>query len=374
MTWSTTRANKTRHLACAVVALSLLACGSNDNGTTEPGTGGSAQTGGSGGADGTAGTGGSAGPSITPVYVTFAGHIEDEPPYDQCPVYELKRGKLLQFAGLVHDGGAAFNLQIDYPFFKGAQDCETPTLMASTDGKNVVHYLATNYGFEIDAHQEGGWDWADSPDNYADVRYIGGKVTDRMSENVGGIVWDYALQLPELEAGQKGVLHPGFTWLPETVLMAVGYKHHGGDFGDDDDSSGVWVPAGTNDDFYQHDPNKRLVNISGGPHGNWGGGPNCVFQNVVDYVEVLVDYLERGVIEGGKMYTATIAIPQSVMFDSTKHHKVSALLTQIEPLVADGRVVLANFSEVVQIWRTSYGSNPNIFRFENVDQADYTCP
>ena len=307
----------------------------------------------------------------SPVYVTFAGHIEDNDIYTSCPPYRDYRQRLLDFAEVIEAGGAAFNLQIDYEFFVGAQDCEDEATMANTDGMNVLDFLVSHYGFEIDAHQEGGWDWEEGSDNYADVRYLGGQVTT-ISETVGGVVWDYALQFPQLDAGQQGVLHPEFTWEPEILTCAVGYLHHENDFSNDDLSSGVWIPSGTDDEFAVHDASGHMVYVGSGPHGNWGNSSDCEFQNAADYVETLVDYIERGVVDGENIFTATIAIPGNIMFDETE--RVAELMDQLEPLVESGQVEYAHYTEVVETWRTSFNSVPNIFPFDSIDPTDHTCP
>ena len=307
---------------------------------------------------------------LPPVYVTFTGHIEDNDYYCNCEVYRSYRKKLLDFAKIIHTGGVKFNLQIEYEFFKGVLNCETEEMLAETAGRNVIDYLVTNYGFEIDAHQEGAWDWV-GEDNYADVRYIGRIVTELISETVGGIVWDYALQFPDLVTGQQGKLYPDFTWSPDVITCAVGYNHHQGDFSDDDACSGVWIPAGVNENFRVHDPNGRMVYIGSGPHGNWGNSPDCEFQNVVDYVEVLVDYIQRGVVDPG-IFTATIALPQQIMFNEP--NKAVELIEQLKPLVESNKVKYVNYTEVVDTWRTHFDSEPNIFPFEEIDPDDYTCP
>ena len=53
------------------------------------------------------------------------------------------------------------------------QVTQTATMQAATDGQNMLAYLESHYGYEIDAHREGGWDKG-GQDNYADIRYLGG--------------------------------------------------------------------------------------------------------------------------------------------------------------------------------------------------------
>ncbi len=387
-----------------VLLFAPVACSddsSSENGTSGPG-GTASSTGGAssgGGAPGGAGPGGST--AITPVYVAFAGHIEDSASYTglpNCNIYEQKRTDLLTFAAKMAATDAAFNLQIEYEWLLGAKNCETTQLMASTNGKNIIDYLVETYGFEIDAHQEGGWDWLDpkdtkpATDNYADVRYLGGQISSYITETVGGWVWDHTdtygtpprNQFDHLDVGQHTTqiiddLYQAaidFTWQPEILTFAVGEQHHEGNFGEDDDTSGIWKPAGEGADFLTHDAGKRMIYIGAGmQHANWGGNCNDNdFEDAADYVKVLVNYLQSGKATGGKMYTCTIGLPQGVMFGTSDDQLLWSMITELQPLVDEGRVVYANFTEMVEIWQNQYGSEPNIYTYDNISSQDYTCP
>lgn len=126
-----------------------------------------------------------------------------------------------------------------------------------------------------------------------------------------------------------------------------------------------------NENFRVHDPNGKMVYIGSGPHGNWGNSPDCKFQNVADYVEVLVDYIQRGVVDPG-MFTATIALPQQIMFNEP--NKAVELIEQLKPLVESNKVKYVNYTEVIDTWRTYFDSELNIFPVEEIDPDDYTCP
>jgi hypothetical protein len=307
------------------------------------------------------------------VYLTFTGHIEDRPLYSNCDVYLSHRDYLISFAELISKAQAKLNLQIEYEFFEGALNCETEEVMAATDGRNIVDYLAVNYGIEIDPHQEGGWDEGD--DTYADIRYLGGQITSKISEVVGGFVWNDSSQFAKLEVGRKGSLHPDFIWYPKILTMGTGPLHHQGNFSDDDYSSGVWIPNGSGENFKEHNANGGMVYVGPGvQHGIFGGCKNTNFANPVDYVKVLIEYMQNGQIDGDKIYTTSIGIPQSVIFDPNEYKRVQKVMDQLAPLVTSGRVIYVTYSEVVDIWRTQYNAEPNIYTMEMIDPGDFTCP
>jgi len=294
-----------------------------------------------------------------PIYVTVAVHIEDVPAYANCDAYPDFRDKLLQFAQAVAPTGAAVNLQIEYEFLMGVSRCETPAMQVATDGQNVLDYLATRYGYEIDAHQEGGWD-IEGQDNYADIRYLGGQVTAAMSENAGGLVWDDPAQWACLAEGETGQVHPEFTWTPQVLTLAVSSRHHLGDFDADDIASGVWLPKGAGqEDFWTHDPGGPIVYVGPGEYDNWSG--NAAHLSTPEFVRYLLGQLELAAIPSDRMYTATVAVPQAIVFHPEEYGDLLAVLEELAPLVEAGQVVYVTYSQVVETWREGYGASPNIF-------------
>lgn len=306
---------------------------------------------------------------VPPVYVTFMGHIEDQERFTDCADYPGFREKLLRFGEFFYETGAALNLQVDYPFFEGTMKCEDEAMRSETDGRNIIDYLAVEYGVEFDPHRSGGWDWIGTV-NYADVRYIGGQLTSHMSEIVGGVVWDFPDQLQEFIAGQQGRKHPSFTWTPEGMTAGAAYDHHFGDLSKDEISSGVWVPAGHDDAFSVHDVNGTVAYIGSGPLNNWSDSADCEFRNTVDYVEVLTEYLHQGKVEP-HIFTATISLPQGVIFNEPEEAK--KLTDQLQPLIDQGLAQHATYSEILDIWRTRFAAQGHRYPFEAVDEEDYTC-
>ncbi len=322
---------------------------------------------------------GSTSAAVPPVYVTVAGHIEDVPIYTNCDAYPDFRQKLLLFAETIAPAGAAVNLQVEYEFLQGVSQCETDAMRAETDGRNVLNYLVTRYGYEIDPHQEGGWEegadeapseWRHPKDNYADVRFLGEQVAPSISENVGGLVWDDAEQFARLSQGEAGRIYADFTWRPQILTLAVSRHHHLGDFSRDDVASGVWMPKGAGEDFWVHDPDGRMVYVGPGEHANWD--PSRPWQSTPDFVRAVAEGLERGDLDRDRMYTASIAVPQSVIFNPGRHPEMLVLLDQLAPLVESGRAAYVTYSRAVEVWRTQYDAQPHIFFREGVEPPSAT--
>ncbi len=308
----------------------------------------------------------------TPVFVTIAGHIEENLYYTNCTDYLGYRDKLLQFIQLMDDHSVPFDLQIDYPFFVGAADCETPAMQMETGNTNTLDYISTHFDVRIDPHKSGGWE-EDVRENYADVRYIGGQTAPNITDNVGGIVWDNVAQYERFSNGAPGLRHPEFIWFPEILTLGVHTNHHLGDFSRDDRTSGIWKPRGFGPDFLVHDPAAPLVYVGPGTqHTDWFGRGEWEFATVADYVQVLVDYIASGKLPKGKMYTATIAIPQQIIFNAPLHHKLTDQFDQLAPLVNQGKVVYAHYSDVVEQWVRDYDEESNLLPFDAIDPVDYT--
>ncbi len=313
----------------------------------------------------------------TPVYLTFVGHIEDGEMLTRCPAWSDHREQLLAWAVAIAPYTDTFNLQIDLPFVTGMVDCETDAERSTTGGENILQYLVDHHGFEIDPHQEGAWeDESDSPDNYADVHKGLSGVVDQVTDTVGGVVWNDPDQLARLGAGDTGRLFPNHRWEPDLLTMAVHRRHHRGDFSRDDDTSGVWHPAAaTAEGFLRHDAEQPLPYIGSGlQHSNWSGGQNCDFESTVHYAAALAAMIADGDAPSGRMYTATLAIPSSVMFDATRHEQVLEWMAEAADLAASGTVVIASYREVLDIWEDEYDRAPNIFEYADMDPTRYTCP
>ena len=99
-------------------------------------------------------------------------------------------------------------------------------------------------------------------------------------------------------------------------------------------------------------PHLRLLPRFRQQHVNWNRNQcDFDFATPTDYIEALIDYIARGVIPAGKLYTVSIGVPQSVMFgDEDKQQILFEIIEDLLPLAAEGKVVFATYEEVVNIW------------------------
>ena len=326
----------------------------------------------------------SAGCPENPVYVSVAGHIEDNDAYYlQCSVYERKRAELLKWADLILNKSVAFNLQVSYEWLLGVQTCETAMLMASTTNNvNVLEYLSREpYNFEIDPHQEGAnLQDTTSGNNFADIVYVGRQVVPSFS-NITGFRYDKVQQFLDFRNGTAGLLHPSFVWKPTTLAGGVHSDHSDmHDFEHDLTPSGVWMPKGfgTEADFYEHDSTSTLNYIGSGPNqyiGDWGKTKKACHWNISsDYVSTLAQHAcQQFADDGGvaKIFTFLFVIPQSIILDSSEFYKFEAIMNGFDRLRDANITIIEHLSAVSRRWVDQFHSEPHIFKYSEISAAEY---
>jgi hypothetical protein len=137
-------------------------------------------------------------------------------------------------------------------------------------------------------------------------------------------------------------LRPPFPVWQARVLWGGGSGNHVADLR----ASGVWRPRDA-EHFLEDDPGQALFNI-GGWTGDIASG---------DGVAALLEKLRAGQLEEGRLYTATIMIPQCRLDqDRALLPAVAAIVDRFEPDVATGDLVWATLPEIARVWRETYGS------------------
>jgi pimeloyl-ACP methyl ester carboxylesterase len=324
---------------------------------------------------------------VTPVYVTVATHVEEqlplpcgESPSDRCcQEYDRFRANLIAYADLFLEYGVKWNLQPNVELLRLTDLCETDELRAeTTDGQSILPYLIDEKSVMVDAHAH-----PHQGHNYADVMeqlHLYG-VPQEMLTVVGGCYTGEAEQLTTFEAGWQGEAFPDVVWRPllYTFPAVVGHPVEAEDY-----SSGMWKPAGFDwnplegemgDLYYTHDPSRRMAMVgSGFVHSCALGHDQAYFYYASDYVEQLVAYIESGRAPGDRLYTASIATNQQHTDDpETYLPTVEAQLQALQDEVDAGKVIYVHYQELLEIWETEYGSQPNTFRLDQFDRADFTC-
>ena len=274
-----------------------------------------------------------------PVLVSIVMHNE-EPRTGQYPdfvedeeAFWEHRSGLVRFVEMLRANGVAFNYQSDWNFLMavGLYDTGTP----ETNGKNVVRYIA-DLGFEVDPHAH------ETEYNYADVAYLVQSLGVEPSHTVGGFI-----ALPPEESKLEyfwqpiiSTLDSTYTWQAE-ILWGGATLYHTAD--QPLWISGVWKPR-DNDHFLEHDEMAPLPYI-----GNYGS--QC---------EQLVQMQQEGRLQEDRIYTCTLFVSQNFLLEPDF---ISGFEQRLQALEAMGNVRWLSLSEVIEIWRTEYGSRPNLFPY-----------
>jgi len=71
--------------------------------------------------------------------------------------------------------------------------------------------------------------------------------------------------------------------------------------------------------------------------------------------------LRSGDLDRDIIFTASIPVPQSIILHPDRHQELIELLRELAPLAAADEALYVTYSEAGDIWRTEYGSRPNVF-------------
>jgi len=288
------------------------------------------------------------------IYVSFVSHNERSPHLycdsvttDQS-AYLDNRSLTAEFAQLIVDHNAAWDMQSDYQYLDAVQQWDSDSVMNQTDHVNIIRYLSTLSPSHIvvDAHAHDL-----SGPNYADVVYMLQTMGAVDHGVVGG--FDYqstAGDWPKFESPLAGSVFPDVAWNAEILWGAATLDH----LGKDDVTSGIWHPDP--DTFYTNNESEPLVYV---------GGYNPNYRNLEDYTHAfdglddLLSKLKSGTLSAFNIYTVTVFFDQCSMsqdmvdFFSTK-------ISGYEAEVAAGNIYWRTIPDMVQAWKYSYAGKPSI--------------
>ena len=298
-----------------------------------------------------AGASGSAQPlPRTRVYAAFVSHNEEAVSNPPCaPVvtqrarYLTNRAAVVELSRVIVEREAAWDFQSEWQYLLSVQAWDDAAVTGPTKGRNIVRYLAelspAHVAVDAHSHERSGW-------NYADVATLLSSLGVAPTGIVGGYIASpaSAQTWTRLRSPLRGLRPPHRTW-QALALWGGGSTNHV----DDPRASGVWRPRAP-ESFFEDDPAQALFNI-GGWTGEVASG---------DGLARLLDLLRTGHLEDGRMYTATIMIPQCLLdSDPTLIPTVEAIVDRFAPDVATGDLVWATLPTMARVWREEYGSQPS---------------
>ncbi len=327
--------------------------------------------------------------TITPLYVNFFTHNEERdyctgkttdvycyfPPattgqqpcgYQDQTVFLRLRGLLKELADTIRTKGAKWNWESDWVFLAGVRSFDKGD--ATTNSKNIVKWLAesNSSAIEIDPHAH------ESSYNYADVAYMLDSLGGNPSKVVGGFTWNFtqgnnasAYTWMDFNNGIKGWQYPNFTWKPDILWGAAGYNRRKGqtDHTYDVETPGVWRPKDTSETgFKTHDPSKRLVFLGNG-YGKANDSSKTAEQIAAEII-AFADSLQQGIKPpAGRLYSYSIDLHQKYWACPGYAARTARVIDLLKPYVQQGRIIWATNTEKVNVWKTQYKEQPNLYPY-----------
>jgi hypothetical protein len=280
-----------------------------------------------------------------PIYVSIVLHHEEEPLYHQNKTLFIStREKLVQLADMLHENGAMFNYQPDWPFPKAVSKFDTGT--PETNGKNVMRYLYEDLGFEIDPHAHA------TLYNRADVAYEIEMTGVEPSGISGGVVVSPVEDsiLERLWEPITGTVYPTYTWEAEAMWGGATAGHAGEE---NLYVSGIWKPK-SRYYYLAHDDDAPKPAI-GRYTGTWEG------------LDKLLQLQQDGELDPDEIHTCSIFISQG---DLTAQGFIAEFEEDLlERKNGPGNIEWVGLDEVLGIWRDEYDSQPNRLLYHEIEKA-----
>ncbi len=293
-----------------------------------------------------------------PVYMTLVSHNEDNSPWTTYSFYKPKRDLLVQLANTVQSKGAVWSFQSDWKFLLGVIQFDTGSVVANTNGKNLIRWMVEDKGVICDphSHEANGY-------NYADVAYLHQQLGITPTKVIGGFLYDTVINnnnWEELDDGQYGRMHPSYFWQPD-ILWGGGTPLHV----NDPNPLGAWKPKSMSD-FFTHDSTKHLVLLGHGCENHIEDTSNIHYNTEI--LRNLIYQLNSGTLPATGFYPA-FSIFNVGDLNSSRVIKISQFLDSVNSLTAGGRVQWKSLTEIYNIWNTSYNKRPYYVMCEDIPTA-----
>jgi hypothetical protein len=301
-------------------------------------------------------------PSQTRIFVTFSSHNDDSSTNADCAEfvskldqrYKANREAIVELANAVIARKAAYDFQSDIEYLELVESRDTADLKATTNGKNLIQYLAevSPEHVSVDAHAHENF-----AHNYADVAnkiealgggrngLVGGFTIDTCGASTKAIDWPkFKSPLQPIAGGSA------FVATALTLGASPGHKC-------DPEVSGIWHPLAI-DNFYTDDPTSSLPYIGGGPK-------HLGLSDGVAAVKEMLALLRAGSLEQNRLYSVSLMAAQcnfDLASGDVTPSQIAAAIDSLAAEVTSGDLVWATYPQVLIRWKNEYGSQPSIWR------------
>jgi hypothetical protein len=279
------------------------------------------------------------------LYLNIVSHNEPKDSLHKSSEFNYQSYWVLQFANMIQNKGAKYNLQTCDGFIDGAISFQN----ASTSSSDVLQVLDTMSNVEIDPRYK-SYRPSFLARNYADIAYMLSSIGVNPTHTLGGFLYDNPIGGPDWFPYQdtiRGSAYPTARWRADFLYGPGSNPPHQNDYND----FGIWKPDSVNT-FTTHNPNRHLWLI-----GN-GCAPvldsSTTIQPIIDSIQLFVSRINSGNWPSNKFYSATIMINQS-SFGPTLYNKLAQVIDSINitcSTTVEWKLISEKFT-AFQSWQTN---------------------
>lgn len=284
------------------------------------------------------------------VYVVLFTHIEENLPQGVMGTqasrdsYLQVREKLIDMAELAQQYSCVWVFQPDWKYIQAGLMYEDAQTMQNTNNKNLFRYLKEDCNVVIDphSHEKQGY-------NYTDVAHLLDSVGVGATTVIGGHVWDP--ELPEFQEWDRfrvpvnGTTYTHAVWRGD-ILMGSGTPGHI----NDPLQSGIWRPK-DKDNYFVDDPDGNIACIGKYKREERHSGVN-----------ELIELYANGTVLPTQILTASYHIkPAAITGPNGLAGVEDTIITPFTDLQNDGKIILTDFTSLIQIWETEFNGTAFIY-------------
>ncbi len=282
------------------------------------------------------------------LFITIVSHNEDNIGYDvSSSLYYSKRLAMVGTCNMFQTKNVKYNYGGEWVALEAIANLDTGSVLANTNGKNILRWLVEDLGFECDPHSH------ETTRNYADVHYLMSQLGITPSNTMSGFLYDTlqnGVEWDDYENGVTGIYFPSHTWYPKAMWGAATPMHT-----HDPELWGVFKPQDINN-FFVHNPTNNLRVI----------GTGCPIKiestTTIGEVDSLIDQivydLQNGILPNNGIYTQEIFFSEGKVTQPWFTSLITAVIDSVNTHVMAGTVEWKSLNEILNYWQTSYDSIP----------------
>ncbi|HYV93026.1 MAG TPA: T9SS type A sorting domain-containing protein [Chitinophagales bacterium] len=285
------------------------------------------------------------------LYIYIVSHNEDNIGYLNGASGHLNylsaRNALINVCNMVQQKNLAYDYGADHVALRAIAQYDTGAVIANTNNKNLVKWMAEDRGVECDPHSH------ESTYNYADVAYLMSQLGVTPSNTMSGFLYNQLQNGNNWEDYQSGVTgdsFPSFTWHPEILWGAATPNHLS-----DPQYFGMYKPKSMAE-FTVHEPSNHLILCGTGCALKLNDTATVAYK--FSQIKNVIDAIQNGTVPSDGIYTQEIFFSEGDADAPWFYPLLNQLADSIATLVAEGKAEWKTIADIVDYWKTDFGEQP----------------